>query len=165
MTFSYRKPTCHRKKMNTMTEHTHWITGRGAFFISPEGEFINVSSTYHIQVITDNPAMFGLSLEHIRDTYSKYNEKMNVEGKARAEIIMKIIEQGWIHIRKEVKSCWIINAWELNETTRKLLAQWAHSVLTGTMGVKELNCHAPVTICTVDEVHECTMHQLGTGTV
>jgi len=151
--------------MNTMTEHTDWITGRGAFFISPEGEFINVSNTYHIQVITDNPAMFGLSLEHIRDTYSKHREKMNVEGKARAEIIKGVIEKGWIHIRKEVKSCWIINVWKLNETTRDKLALWAQSVLKGTMGVKELNCHAPVTIRTAHEVHECTVHQLGEGMV
>ena len=143
-----------------MIETTGLIIGRGAFFISPEGELINVSNTYHIQVITDNPEMFGLSLEQIRDTYMKYNEKMNIEGQARAEIIMDIVEKGWIHIRKEIKNCWRINVWKMNETTRKILSKWANDILKGTMGVRELNGNAPVKIFTINEAHECTMNQL-----
>jgi len=146
-----------------MAETTELITGRGAFFISPEGELINVSNTSHIRVVINNPERFGLVIEQIRDTYSKYNEKMGIEGKARAEIIMDIIEKGWIHIRKTIRTCWFVNAWEMNATTTNILSKWANDILKGTMGVRELDRNESVKIFTANKAHECTMSQLGKG--
>lgn len=139
------------------------ITGRGAFFISPEGEVINVSDTQHIHVITDNPEKFGLSLEEIRGRYRKYNERMGIEGKAREEIIMDVIEKGWVHIRKKINKPWIINAYEMNEITQNNLSVWAKNILEGMMGVQELNKNAPVEIRTINNNYECTISELIRG--
>ncbi|HPQ44227.1 MAG TPA: hypothetical protein PKZ42_08355 [Syntrophales bacterium] len=141
------------------------ITGRGAFFISPEGEFINVSDTRHIEVITDTPSRFGLSLEQIRNLYGKYDEKMGMEGRARREIIVEVIKKGWVHIRKETNTCWNINAYQMNETTKAHLLHWATATLNGTIGVRELNRQAPVEIHTVDDDYTCTISELSNGVV
>jgi len=148
-----------------MAETTELITGRGAFFISPEGELINVSNTSHIRVVINNPERFGLVIEQIRDTYSKYNESMGIEGKARGEIIMDIIKKGWIHIRKTIRTCWVVNAWEINATTTNILSKWANDILKGTMGVRELDKNESVKIFTSNKAYEYTMNQLGKPSV
>ena len=53
----------------------------------------------HIHDLVENPEIFGLTDSEIENTYKKYNEKVGNEGKAREEIIKKVMENGWIRVR------------------------------------------------------------------
>ena len=65
------------------------------------GKIIKLKSTIHINDIIDNPSIFGLTKEYIEQVHKKYNEALRTEGKARAEIMCKVMDSGWIRIRKQ----------------------------------------------------------------
>ena len=69
-----------------------------AFFLSPKGKLIRVG-TSHIAEVIRHPEEFGLSLEEIEKAYRKYGEKLGTEGKARGEILSRIIQEGWIRVK------------------------------------------------------------------
>ena len=119
-----------------------------AFFISPKGEFIS-SGVSHINMVTDNPKKFGLSPEYIRKTYEKHNEMMGIEGKARDEILIKIINSGWIHIRRRPNKYWAVMIGRMSKKTQGFLYDWAVKILKGVHGIKELNKDAKVKINSV----------------
>jgi len=62
-----------------------------AYWISPQGEIYPVKIT-HIRFILDNPDMFKTTKIDLLEIYKKYNEKIGWEGKAREEIMTKIID-------------------------------------------------------------------------
>jgi hypothetical protein len=70
-----------------------------AFFISPKDEIIYCGES-HISMIIKNPKKFGVSIEIIEYIYDTYNEKIGIEGKAREKILISLLNQGWIRIRK-----------------------------------------------------------------
>lgn len=72
------------------------------------GKLIEVG-TYHIADINGNPKTFGLTREYIVDLHKKYNERLGQEGKAREEIMNKVISDGWIRIRQYNGNAWVIN--------------------------------------------------------
>ena len=72
---------------------------RAACFISPAGEIVEVG-TSHIAKVIRTPEPFGLTMETIEKTYEKYSEPVGLEGQARKEILVKIIEKGWIRARR-----------------------------------------------------------------
>ncbi len=75
---------------------------REAYWITPEGEVVEVERK-HINKIIGNPELFGLTFEKIKKVYDKYNEPLGLEGKAREEIMRKLILQDWIRIRWKPK--------------------------------------------------------------
>ncbi len=87
-----------------------------AFWIIPK-RYLNTAQTpvpvvkiTHIDFVTENPEMFGLTLDEIKETYDKYGEKLRFEGKARVEIIYNLLQKGFVRIRKDVRSdTWTFN--------------------------------------------------------
>ncbi len=73
-----------------------------AFFISPDGEIVPVPVN-HIQRVITSPGLFNLTKEEIKAVYKKFNEPLGLEGKARKEILARLIEAGWIRIRYKGK--------------------------------------------------------------
>jgi len=120
-----------------------------AFFISPKGEFISSGGGSHIDMVTDNPKKFGLTPEYIRKTYEKHNEMMGIEGNARDEILIKIINSGWIHIRRRPNKYWAVMIGRMSKKTQGFLYDWAIKILKGVHGIKELNKDAKVKINSV----------------
>jgi len=100
-------------------------------------------------MVTDNPKKFGLSPEYIRKTYEKHNEMMGIEGKARDEILIKIINSGWIHIRRRPNKYWAVMIGRMSKKTQGFLYDWAVKILKGVHGIKELNKDAKVKINSV----------------
>jgi hypothetical protein len=68
-----------------------------AYWVSPEGKLIEVS--IHVRYILDNPGLFGKTREDLVAVYKKYKEPMGWEGKARHEIMLDAMRQGWMRIR------------------------------------------------------------------
>jgi len=99
---------------------------RYGFFISPEGEIIRVKQS-HIAYVIKHPDLFGLTAREITSTYQKHREQLGFEGRARHEILMKIIKDGWIRIR-QYKECWSITVNSLTPGARVQLKKWAHYI-------------------------------------
>jgi len=120
-----------------------------AMFISPKGDFI-AGDTSHIDMVTSNPRKFGYTIEEIRKIYEKYKERMGVEGRARDEILINIMKQGWIHIRRRPNLYWNVMIGKMNKRTQGFLYDWANKILKGVHGIKERNKDARVNINSVD---------------
>jgi hypothetical protein len=59
-------------------------------------------------VIAD-PEKFGLTIEEIRAAYAMHGERIGVEGEARKELLLRIINHGWIRIRR-YRDYWSVTA-------------------------------------------------------
>jgi len=106
-----------------------------AFFISPSGEIIYVGTTHIAQVIS-NPEKFDMSFEAIEKIYQQYGERIGLEGKARREILIFLINHGWIRLRR-YREYWKVNLNDLNTTNRQYLKKWAKMIMKGDHGFKE----------------------------
>ena len=64
-----------------------------------KNRIIELDVETHIQYIIKNPEMFNTTKKEIDNIYKGYNEPVNLEGKAREEIIKDIAKKGWVRIR------------------------------------------------------------------
>lgn len=71
----------------------------GSAYWYKHGKLIEVQKT-HINDIIENPETFGFTKKYIEDMYKKYNEKLYTEGKAREEIMVEAMKEGWIRVRQ-----------------------------------------------------------------
>ena len=119
-----------------------------AFFISPSGKLIDTGAgSKHINMIISYPDKFGLTKKFIEDTYEKYNEKMGIEGKARNEIMILLIKQGWTRIRRYPNKFWIVDIpGKMDRKMKDRLYNWANKMLKGVSGFKEEDKYMPVKI-------------------
>ena len=51
-------------------------------------------NNYHISDIIGDAEAFGLTRKEIEEIYKKHNERFGTEGKAREEIMKKVMENG-----------------------------------------------------------------------
>lgn len=117
-----------------------------AFFISPRGELIDCGSRKHIDMIVTYPDKFGLTKQFIDDKYDEYGEKVGIEGKARNDIMVLLIKQGWVRIRRYPNKFWIIDLYKLNKKMKDRIYDWSVKMLDGTGGYKEQDKYMPVKI-------------------
>jgi hypothetical protein len=68
-----------------------------AYWISPKGVIYEVDS--HIRSILENPGLFGLTMEAITAVYEHYHERLNQERNACEEIMVGLMDRGWIRVR------------------------------------------------------------------
>ena len=80
-----------------------------AYWITPEGEILDFGLQTHIGFIIKQPEIFNMTKQEIVSTYHRYDELPGIEGKARHEIILKLITRGFIRIRL-YQSHWSISA-------------------------------------------------------
>lgn len=103
-----------------------------AYWITPQGKVIEVN-TFHIATIVSHPSEFGETKDSLKDTFDKHGEHINtnVEGKAREEIMMRVMKRGFVRIRKmgsRNDQRWSI---QLNKMTTKIndaLWMWSKEV-------------------------------------
>ena len=67
-------------------------------WITPNGHILGVPLT-HIMSVIEDPGLFVLSREEIKEVFNRHNEDFGAEGNARDEIITKLVFRGWIRIR------------------------------------------------------------------
>jgi hypothetical protein len=99
-----------------------------AHWINPEGKAHGVTSS-HIKNIIENPPYFSLTKEKIDQTYSKYNEPMGLEGKARNEIMTDLLQNGWIRIRKN-RNSYTAQLMTLDDKSKIYLQQFTSKMIT-----------------------------------
>lgn len=101
-----------------------------AFFLSQTGDLIHVPHN-HISTVIADPERFGLTEEEIQFVYDKYEEPLGLEGQARREILLQIIADGWIRIRRYPNRHWSVTASSVSPTVQELLQGWAARTLEG----------------------------------
>jgi hypothetical protein len=68
-------------------------------------------------------------LAEVRDAYIRHEEPPGFEGKARAELMRRVLSQGWIRIRHRPRAGWTVELERLTAAVREQLANWAKIVL------------------------------------
>jgi hypothetical protein len=71
-----------------------------AYWINPKGQ-LQRPKTRHIASVIEEPEWFGETEESIKKTFDKYGEPVSttVEGKAREDILLRVIKRGYARIR------------------------------------------------------------------
>lgn len=133
-----------------------------AFFLSREGDLITVPDN-HIGTVIADPQRFGLTREEIKASYRKHGEPMGIEGQARREILLRIISEGWIRIRR-YRNYWSVTAQSLAPEIQDTLRGWAKTMLSGTDGFREVDRYMPVKVSSVQGESSSTIGDLADGT-
>lgn len=72
----------------------------GAWWFKRKGTApLDVSTSTHIAALIESPETFGLTTDEIKQAYASSGERMGSEGKAREELLKRIIMRGWIRVR------------------------------------------------------------------
>jgi len=120
-----------------------------AFFISPDKQILFVE-TNHIGSVINDPGRFGFTIQEIKNRYAGYGEPLGVEGGARREILLEVIRNGWIRLRRYPNRFWSITLERFPEGTSARLKNWAWTILEGTHGIREDDPFMPVRITQLD---------------
>ncbi len=104
-----------------------------AYWINLKGKILK-PDTRHIGAIVSKPSLYGETDKTVKATYEKHGEPISstVEGKAREEIMLRVIMRGYIRIRKSGTrrdQRWSIQVAKLNNKNRDYLWAWAREVI------------------------------------
>lgn len=99
-------------------------------WVTPNGDYTDTGR--HIHDILDNPEQFGLTKEFIDDVYARHGEEKYqngwpVEGDAREELILLVLQRGWIRFRR-YKNYWSVNIHSFDTKTRANLKKWVRTM-------------------------------------
>ena len=101
------------------------MTYNNACWINPNFDILDNGIESHISMVIKYPDYFGITADEIEACYEKHGERLRVEGKAREEIILKLLDKNYIRVRLYPKLYWSVSAKEWNEHTKKALKKWA----------------------------------------
>ena len=97
-----------------------------AYWLFPDGKIHSVRTT-HIQEVINCPEEFGETLGGLKNLYGVYEERTPHEGKARVEIMKRILQRGYIRIR-EKRNYWVIELLQFSHKEKKLISQWVNYI-------------------------------------
>jgi hypothetical protein len=102
---------------------------RYCFWVLNDGTIVKPDSR-HILAVASCPAAFGETEASLQETFSRYGQshKSNYEGKAREEVLMRVIGRNHIRIRKNQHKRgqhWSFQLYELTLERAGKMAQWA----------------------------------------
>ena len=89
--------------------------------------------------------------------------RIGIEGEARKEILLRIIEDGWIRIRR-YRNYWSVTAPSQAPAVQEILQRWAKKMLSGVNGFKEGDQYMEVRVSTVEGESSCTIGDLAEET-
>jgi hypothetical protein len=118
-----------------------------AYWIGPRGQIIDVPMRHIGNVISD-PKKFGLDKPFISKIYRKYHEPMGREGKAREEIMILLMKNGWIRVRKGMNE-WVVQVWNLTDARKNYIWDF---IVTG-MKKGQLHKYSQVTVQDIRDHH------------
>ena len=103
-----------------------------AYFIAPYGEIIPIGLGKHIDIIFENPNIFGYSKDYVKQLYKKYNEPLGFDGKAKKEIVRELLRKGWVRIRYVVnKDRFTVEYSRLTKRKADYIWDWANKITNG----------------------------------
>ena len=104
------------------------------YWILNDGKILDKQSR-HILAVISAPEIFGETEEGINETFKKYGQdiKSNYEGKAREDVLLRVIYRNHIRIRKNIlkkSQSWSIQLYRLTDTAKESIIEWANSLKT-----------------------------------
>lgn len=96
-----------------------------AYWINPRGKILDIGMGTHIDQVVASPKSFGLTDQYIKSVYEKFDEPVGLEGKAREQIMLGLIKDGFIRVRLVKNQFWIVNATRWTPKVKKALSVWA----------------------------------------
>lgn len=89
--------------------------GASAFWL--KGSMLYPIGETHISAVLDDPGLFGRELEELVKIFRRHNEKIGLEARARREIILDLVSEGWIRIRhyERPQNYWTIQCRDAEE--------------------------------------------------
>jgi len=83
---------------------------------------VDIGFHSHIRYLIRNHSVFQISKATIEKTYAKYNERMGFEGRAREELMITALTNGWIRVRHHLSPYdhWIIQCDGLKERKKAI---------------------------------------------
>ena len=105
-----------------------------AYWVDPVSGKIHKPKSRHIATVIKHPTKFGETDSTIERTFKKHNEPISTsaEGKAREEVMLRIIKRGYIRIRKggtRRNQHWSIQIDRINRKVEDVLWMWANKVI------------------------------------
>ena len=122
------------------------------FFISPEGEFLLVS-TSHIALVIAEPCTFGLTQSRVLQEFAKCREPVGLEGRARERILGRLLGVGWIRARRHPNRGWAIELSEWSVDAQRRIVYWAETLRGGFQSLIEVDEYAEVRIRGIEDDH------------
>jgi hypothetical protein len=105
-----------------------------AYWISKNGDIIPIAGNAdrHIHMIIQNPEKFGFTEKQIKDIYKKRKEPLGAEANAREDIMIDLMERGWIRVRY-VKGfdMFTIQLKKLDQRSKDNIWNWASGITNG----------------------------------
>jgi hypothetical protein len=100
-----------------------------AYFILRSGEIVRVEKRHILTVVAD-PEPYGETKESLQQRFDQHGQGMesNVEGKAREEVLLRVISRNIIRIRKNQhprNQHWSIQLWKLTKERKEAISKWA----------------------------------------
>ena len=109
-----------------MNSYAYWILPKRI-----NGSSLIEVPTRHIIDVTTYPKKFGETKESIAQEYTKYNEPLGLEGKAREVILKRVLKRGFGRVRFEMRSQkWSIQIWRLSDKYNDRIFEFAMEAST-----------------------------------
>lgn len=106
-------------------------------------------------MVIDNPEKFGLTKEKIKETFDAYGEPLHHEGRAREDIIKRLVRKKWIRIRKWPNKFYTVQFFHKSMIKMEYIEEWAKQMITsGVSGFKELDPYFPVVLSDLGRYNE-----------
>ena len=121
------------------------------YWLHPAGE-IEVVRTTHIASMIEHPTRFGLTYDEVISAYEAYAEKLGIEGKARHELILKVLALGYIRVRNYGNRGYSITTHRWDRPEKKLVRDWLEALKNQRLLPHRLvDVYAEVRIQCIDE--------------
>lgn len=141
-----------------------------AYWISPQNEIIPLNGqagANHIAVVFNNPEMFGLTEDYLKEVYEKHGEPLRSEGKAREEIILDLVKKGWVRIRRYRNQHWSFTVARETKKIKDYIFDWAVKITdpSGLFGEREKDLYMPVKVYSalLNKINSYTVKEIMSG--
>jgi single-stranded DNA-binding protein len=104
-----------------------------AYWILPKrvnGKLVIKVPTKHIDDIIKYPEKFGETKESVINDYKKHGERVGIEGKAREDIMERILKRGFVRVRFNMRQQrWSVQVYKLDNRMQDNIFEWAHDAI------------------------------------
>ncbi|HOO33332.1 MAG TPA: hypothetical protein PK466_07780 [Thermotogota bacterium] len=110
---------------------------------------INIGWKSHISFLNKNPELFNLSCKDVEERYLFYSEPVGYEGRARNDLMIMALQNGWIRIRNHgaPQDNWIIQCAD-NDKCMIFISKFLDHVLNKT---KVLSNYQRITVTDLND--------------
>lgn len=138
-----------------------------AYWIDPRGKANKVDEINHITMILNNPTDFGFkSKDELVAIYKKHKEPVGHEGKAREEIMLGLIDKGWIRCRYFTKvGDWHCQMNKIDKKKKSYIENWLWNMKKEGYGSITMGLETPVILMGLNDrsVVESTINDASNG--